>query len=97
VPPFLVFDIIAGLCYNKDKERDSMEEIILNVSALPAPLYQYIRSEKVKARESNGVITLTPVDDKEDSSTRLFGMFSDGRLSVDKFMAQKRADKEFEE
>jgi hypothetical protein len=74
-----------------------MEEIILSVNTLPAPLYKFIRSEKVKARESNGVITLTPIDDKKDSSTRLFGMFSDGKLSVDKFMAQKRADKELEE
>ena len=74
-----------------------MEEIILSVDTLPAPLYQYIQSKKVKARESNGVITLTPVDEKKEPSTRLFGMFSDGRFSVDKFMAQKRADKELEE
>jgi hypothetical protein len=74
-----------------------MEEIILSVNTLPAPLYQYIRSEKVTVRESDGVITLTPIDDKRDSSVRLFGMFSDGRLSVDKFMEQKRADKELEE
>lgn len=79
------------------KERDIMEDIILNVNTLPAPLYRYIRSERVKASESNGVITLIPIDDKKVSANRLFGMFSDGKLSVDKFMEQKRSDKELEE
>ncbi|MCL2638750.1 MAG: hypothetical protein FWD48_10330 [Oscillospiraceae bacterium] len=40
---------------------------------------------------------LTPIEEKQELETGLFGMFSDGRLSVDKFMAQKRADKELEE
>ena len=74
-----------------------MEEVILSVDTLPAPLYRYIHSKKVKAHESDGVITLTPIIETKDSLSRLFGMFSDGRLSVDKFMEQKRSDKELEE
>ena len=38
-----------------------MDEIILNVSTLPEPLHRRIRSPKVRVREENGEIILTPI------------------------------------
>lgn len=77
-----------------------MDEMILNVKTLPEPLYRRIRSERVRVHEENGVITLTPIEDPGmdiwGCLDELRGIFSDGRMSSDKFMEQKRFEKELE-
>ena len=72
-----------------------MTEIVLNTSTLPEPLMRFFRSPKVKARETRGEVWLTPVA-APYSNCPLLGMFKDGKVSVDKFIARKRLEKELE-
>ena len=72
-----------------------MDEIILSTRTLPEPLFRLIRSEKVKVREADGEIRLTPISDS-DESCPLLGMFADGKISVDKFIKRKRIEKELD-
>jgi len=72
-----------------------MNEIILNARTLPEPLFRLIRSEKVKVREENGEIRLTPIIDATDGCP-LRGMFTDGKISVDKFIERKQIEKELD-
>ena len=73
-----------------------MNEIILNTNILPEPLLRMIKSERVKVRQVDGVVSLCPVQEQRDGLDQLFGLFSDGPMSVDKFMAEKRAEKDLE-
>ncbi|MDR0649828.1 MAG: hypothetical protein LBF92_10905 [Synergistaceae bacterium] len=73
-----------------------MTEILLNANTLPEPLLKLVHSEKVRVRESNGVITLLPADENFDCTAEIFGMYSDSKMSVDKFLEQKHADKALE-
>ena len=72
-----------------------MTEIVLKTKTLPEPLFRLIHTEKVKAREACGEIWLTPIRETE-SGCPLLGMFADGKVSVDKFLAEKHANKELE-
>ena len=72
-----------------------MTEIVLNTSTLPEPLYRLIRTGKVKVREADGEIRLTPIVDIKKGCP-LRGMFADGKISVDKFIESKQAEKELE-
>jgi len=72
-----------------------MNEIVLHTNTLPEPLLRMIRTEKVKAREAGGEILLTPIIESK-TGCPLRGMFADGKLSVDRFMANKQAEKELE-
>ena len=72
-----------------------MTELVLSTNTLPEPLLRLIRTEKVKVNEADGVISLTPIADAAGGCP-LRGMFSDGKISVDKFIALKQADKELE-
>jgi len=69
-----------------------MAEMVLNTSSLPEPLLRMIRTKRVKVREADGEIRLTPIME----GCPLRGMFADGKLSADKFMANKQAEKELE-
>jgi hypothetical protein len=72
-----------------------MTEMVLDSKTLPEPLSRLIQTEKVKVREAHGEILLTPI--RETSvECPLLGMFADGRISVDKFIAEKRAEKGLE-
>ena len=83
-----------------------MTEIVLDARTLPEPIFRLIRTEKVKIRECDGEIRLTPVGarfiaptaDGRDTDTikgcPLRGMFADGKISVDKFIESKRAENE---
>ena len=73
-----------------------MNEMILYTRTLPEPLFQLIPTEKVKIREMNGEIRLTPVKEVA-SGCPLLGMYSDGKLTIDKFLNWKREDKELEQ
>ena len=92
----------AGMAQGSDDQAISgktgeikMTEIILKTRTLPEPLLRMIHTENVKARELQGEIRLTPVNET-DSDCPFFGMFADGKISVDKFLAEKHAEKELE-
>ena len=70
-----------------------MDEMILSTKTLPEPLFRMIRTEKVKIREVDGEIRLTPVNDFTIDCP-LLGMYSDSKLTVDTFLKGKREDKE---
>ena len=72
-----------------------MTEIVLNTKALPETLFRLIHTEKVKVREAHGEIRLTPIKETGIDCPFL-GMFADGKISVDKFIANKHTEKEFE-
>ncbi|MDR1559435.1 MAG: hypothetical protein LBS84_07015 [Clostridiales bacterium] len=72
-----------------------MTEMILNTMTLPKPLLRFIHTEKVKAREADGQILLTPIRET-DIDCPLLGMFADGKISSYKFSADKQVEKEFE-
>ena len=65
-----------------------MVEMVLNANTLPEPLFRLIRTEKVKVREVDGEIRLTPVAETMDSCP-LLGMYSDGKLTIDRFLEWK--------
>lgn len=73
-----------------------MNDMILNASTLPEPLLRLVRTDRVRVREADGVISLIPVEESIDYITKLRGSCSDGKLTVDKFLAQKHADMELE-
>ena len=73
-----------------------MNDLILDACTLPEPLLRIIHSDKVMVRETGGVITMTPLDKDFDCTAEVFGMYNDGKLSVDEFLAQKHAEKELE-
>lgn len=68
-----------------------MTEFVLNTNTLPEPLLRMVRS-----READGVITMTPIEKAFDCTAEVFGMYSDGKLSMDRFPEQKHAEKELE-
>jgi virulence-associated protein VagC len=99
--------IKAGYCqilnfrvYYERKELSMMDDMILSVNTLPYPLHRRFRSERVRVREENGVVTLTPVQEPQEDAwaalSRLRDILSDGRLSTESYVAQKQRDKELE-
>ena len=75
-----------------------MEEMIISVNTLPEPLFRRIRSTRVRVREENGDLILTPIEntnEQENAIERLCGMFA-GQLSTEEYVAQKQLDKELE-
>ena len=69
-------------------------EIVLNTNSLPEPLFQLIRTEKVRVNESsNGVINLIPIVEAQ-SSCPLLGLAADSNLTVDKFLAMTHDETE---
>ena len=72
-----------------------MTEMVLNTNTLPEPLLRLIHTEKVKVRENDGEILLTPITDTVEGCP-LRGMFADGKLSVDKYLTEKQAEKGLE-
>jgi len=73
-----------------------MLDMILDITMLPEALFSRTNKTKVKIYEENGSFILTPVSSTEKSFDGLVGMFSDGKLSIDKFLTQKQLDKELE-
>ena len=73
-----------------------MADMILNVQTLPEVVFSKIPSEKVRIHEENGSIILTPIIEKKHNFDVLFGMFSDGRISTEKYMKEKQIEKELE-
>jgi len=75
-----------------------MTDMIISVKMLPEQLNRCIRSERVRYHEINGIITLTPIEEPEmdlwSGLDELRAIFSDGRISTEKYAAQKQLDKE---
>jgi len=72
-----------------------MTEMVLDTRTLPEPIMRMIHTKKVKVRETGGDFVITPIRE-ESVECPLLGMFADGKISADKFMAQKQAEKELE-
>jgi hypothetical protein len=84
-----------------------MSDMVLSTNTLPESLFSLIPTEKVRVREADGEIRLTPITESEygcphrisaaDCTIGLRGVLADyPEMSVDKFLERKRADKEFE-
>jgi hypothetical protein len=84
-----------GRMYNKTVGGICMESFIISREILPEPIISYIHSAKIKIFEENGNIILSPIKEKPNLD-ELFGMFSDGKLSTEKFIKQKAIEKEME-
>ena len=75
-----------------------MTELVLNTNTLPEPLLRMIPTEKVRVRETDGEIRLTPMRENVDCTIGLRGMFAgDPNMTVEKFLERKRADEELEQ
>ena len=72
-----------------------MIEIVLDTQTLPEPIVQLIHTKKVKIRESDGDFVITPMRES-DKICPFLGMFTDGKISTAKFLAQKQIDKKLE-
>lgn len=73
-----------------------MAEMVLDIQTLPETVFSRIHTRKVKVYEENGTITLTPFFEEKLRFDHLIGMFSDGKISVDDFLEEKRREKELE-
>ena len=73
-----------------------MESVIIDRETLPETIASYIHSQKIRLVEENGNIILSPVVEKYSILEKSFGMFSDGRLSSEKFIERKEIEKELE-
>ena len=70
---------------------------VIERTALPDILYGLIFTDKVRVSESNGVVQVEPVKNGVDCAIGLRGMFAgDPNMTVDKFLARKRAEKELD-
>jgi hypothetical protein len=72
-----------------------MNEMILRSDTLPEPLFKLIRADRVRVRETGGIINLIPIK-REELDCPLRGIASDSNLTVEKFLTMKHADKELE-
>jgi hypothetical protein len=73
-----------------------MTDMILDVQTLPEPIFSRIHATKVKIHEEDGVFTLIPLKMERSNIDNFIGMFSDGKLSSEKFMRNKEYEKELE-
>jgi hypothetical protein len=72
-----------------------MTDTVLDTDSLQETLLRLIRTEKVRLRETDGEIRITPVAEAE-TGCPLLGLCADSGLTVDKFLEWKHADKELE-
>jgi len=72
-----------------------MNEMVLDTKMLPESLFRILRTEKVKVREINGEVRLTPIIKSNDGCPFL-GIASDCGFTVDDFLSRKREEKVLE-
>ena len=72
-----------------------MIDQIMSTSSLQPYLEALINTEKVRVREENRVFMIEPVNEKEYNCP-LFGAAIGSKLTVEKFLAMTRADKELD-
>ena len=73
-----------------------MTDVVLNTNSLQETLLHLIRTERVRLRETDGEIHITPIDGTE-ADYPLLGLLADYEdYTLDKFLARKHMDKELE-
>ena len=78
----------------KHKGSITTESIIIDRKTLPEIIVSYIHSEKIRIVKENGIIVMSPIPDKYSILEEAFGMFADGTLSSEKFIEEKKLEKE---
>ena len=74
-----------------------MTDTVMKTTALPDILLRLITTERVRVKESDGIIQLVPIKEDDDCTIGLRGLFAgDPNMTVEKFLERKRADKELE-
>jgi len=73
-----------------------MVEMVLDTQVLQEMLTSKISSKKVKFYEENGIITLTPLSEEKPRYDHLIGKLSNGKISVDDFLEEKKHEVELE-
>ena len=74
-----------------------MTETVINTKALPEILFKLIQTEKVRMKETDGIIQLIPIVEDTDCTVGLRGLFANSpEMTVDKFLERKHTDKELE-
>jgi hypothetical protein len=73
-----------------------MADMILDTRTLPKSLYSRIATTKVRVHQEKEVIILSPIIEEQPRIDQLIGSFSDGKISIDQFLQQKRTDKALE-
>ncbi|GHU96833.1 hypothetical protein FACS1894208_11890 [Clostridia bacterium] len=69
-----------------------MQDMILETNTLPNPLLELFRSPQVRVRETDDGVFLTPVELSGLAAIKKArGLYGDGKLTVDKFLAEKHA------
>ena len=72
-----------------------MTEQVMSMNALQSYLVTLFNTEKVRVREGNKVVTIEPVEEKEHNCP-ILGAAVGSKLTVEKFLAMTREDKELE-
>jgi len=70
-----------------------MSEMVLDVNILQETLFKMIPTERVKLRQYEGVISITPYHEITKDECPLLGIAADSSLTVEKFLAMTREDK----
>ena len=74
-----------------------MTDTVTTTKVLPEILLKLIKTEKVRVKESDGVIQLMPVKETIDCTVGLRGILADyPEMSVENFLKRKRADAEMD-
>jgi hypothetical protein len=73
-----------------------MSEIVLSVQSLPEMVFNFIPTKRVKVRQFNGEINISPFAENADDECPLLGLASDSRLTVEKFLEMTRQDNALE-
>ncbi len=71
-----------------------MREYVMETSILPEPLLSMIRSEHMCVKETDDGFTVMPFETKAsfEAIKKARGMYKDGKLSVDKFLSERREE-----
>ena len=87
----------AELANAKEEQRHEMEastmnEIIIDASTLPEPLFKLVDTDRVRVRKADGVITMSPVKEDINVIDKLYGSLEGSNLTVEKFQQWLRED-----
>ena len=70
------------------------------MNELPRVIYSIMQTAQVVLTEDNGIVTLVPIAEKKDSqidkTARFSGIFTDGKISAEKFIDRKAEEKELD-
>ena len=71
-----------------------MREYVLDTNILPEPLLSMIRSPQIRVKETSKGFSVMPFEGEAalEAIKRARGMYKDGKLSVDKFLAERREE-----